>query len=420
MSEPLRQSKARCLLTAALPRSSICPIQDGALSRWDERSSLGRAVLGLVGSEEYPYYGISVPDFLALTEWLPHEALKASGKVKQMGEADEVIFVSHQWCSFSHPRNQLRPRATSSRASSSMALQTQIRTLMKGKTAVQSDYALDGGYQYSMLTTGKEWAKQLPNMYLWVDYCSIPQPGAAAGGVHAAQHSDHREGEGDLVAQLKAAVNSIPSYLARSTMMWILVPPVNHESLEGAICDFNSWRKRGWCRLEFAASKLCAGDDMPCMVITSATATPEYCAPCDIFKLCAGRGDFTVDSDRDAVNDTLTKMLRAAKVEQYAKEDITLSRMMQVFSPLFVPRNAYYGAEGSGGLDQLKSFLKWRSDAEEAAWEAETGWNSLTLAARWTTGRLSTSCSHRMRRRSSACLLRRAMTCVVRGKRMLR
>ena len=250
---------------------------------------------------------------------------------------------------------------------------------MKGKTAVKSDYALDGGYQYSMLTTGKEWAKQLPNMYLWVDYCCIPQPGAAAGGVHAAQHSDHREGEGDLVAQLKAAVNSIPSYLARSTMMWILVPPVKHESLEGAICDFNSWRKRGWCRLEFAASKLCAGDDMPCMVITSATATPEYCAPCDIFKLCAGRGDFTVDSDRDAVNDTLTKMLRA-KVEQYAKEDITLSRLMQVFAPLFVPRQAYYGAEGSGGLDQLKSFLKWRSDAEEAAWEAETGWNLLTLA----------------------------------------
>ena len=86
------------------------------------RSSLGRAVLadsGLVGSEEYPYYGISVPDFLALTEWLPHEALKASGQVRQMGEADGVIFVSHQWCSFSHPDpagNQLR------------ALQTQIRT----------------------------------------------------------------------------------------------------------------------------------------------------------------------------------------------------------------------------------------------------------------------------------------------------
>ena len=87
---------------------------------------------------------------------------------------------------FSHPDpagNQLR------------ALQTQIRTLMKGKTAVRSDSALDGTYGYSMVTPGKEWKNKLPNMYFWVDYCSIPQP-AAAGGVHAAQHSDHREGQG--------------------------------------------------------------------------------------------------------------------------------------------------------------------------------------------------------------------------------
>jgi len=182
------------------------------------------------------------------------------------------------------------------------------------------------------------------------------------------------------VAQLKAAVNSIPSYLARSTMMWILVPPVKHESLEGAICDYNSWRRRGWYRLELAASKLCAGDDMPVMVITSATSTPEYCGPCDIFKFCAGNGDFTVDTDRDAVKETLTKMLKA-KVETYAKADLTLARLLQVFSPLFIPREAYYGKEeGVEGLDRLKSFLKWRSDEEEAAWEAETGWNLLTLA----------------------------------------
>ena len=305
------------------------------------RSSLGRAVLADSGglAEEYPYYGISVPDFLELTEWLPHEALKASGRVKQMGEADEVIFVSHQWTSFSHPDpagNQLR------------ALQTQIRTLMKGKTAVRSDSALDGTYGYAMVTPGKEWKNKLPNMYLWVDYCCIPQPGAAAGGVHAAQHSDHREGEGDLVAQLKAAVNSIPSYLARSTMMWILVPPVKHESLEGAICDFNSWRKRGWCRLEFAASKLCAGDDMPCMVITSATATPEYCAPCDIFKLCAGRGDFTVDSDRDAVNETLTKMLRA-KVE-FCAENRGSRSLVEFHTGRTVRQGRYYSLAAHAGL----------------------------------------------------------------------
>ena len=138
------------------------------------RSSLGRSVLidsGLA-SEEYPFCAISVPDFLGLTEWLPHQDLKASGKVREMGDTEEVLFCSHQWCSFDHPDpagDQLR------------ALQAQIRTLMKGKTKTASNVMLDAVYKYPMLTTGKEWARRLPNMWIWVDYLSIPQPGA--GGV---------------------------------------------------------------------------------------------------------------------------------------------------------------------------------------------------------------------------------------------
>ena len=45
----------------------------------------------------------------------------------------------------------------------------------------------------------------------------------------------------DLVEQLKAAVDSIPSYVERSAMMWILVPPCKHQDLEGAICDKPGW-----------------------------------------------------------------------------------------------------------------------------------------------------------------------------------
>ena len=69
------------------------------------RSSLGRSVLLDSGglAEEYPFCAISVPDFLELTEWQPHQDLKASGKVKEMGGTEEVLFCSHQWCSFTHP-----------------------------------------------------------------------------------------------------------------------------------------------------------------------------------------------------------------------------------------------------------------------------------------------------------------------------
>ena len=62
-----------CHLTA---RAETCPRDGCSQARLPNskmvRSSLGRAVLADSGGleEEYPYYGISVPDFLALTEWL--------------------------------------------------------------------------------------------------------------------------------------------------------------------------------------------------------------------------------------------------------------------------------------------------------------------------------------------------------------
>ena len=120
-----------------------------------------------------------------------------------------------------------------------------------------------------------------------------------------------------LVEQLKAAVDSIPSYIERSCMMWVVVPPCKHQNLD-TICDFASWRRRGWCRMEFAASKLACGSDMPLMVIKSQEQPPEFINPCDMFKLNPARGEFSVEADRDKVNATLKTMLHA-KAESYAQ-----------------------------------------------------------------------------------------------------
>ena len=120
--------------------------------------------------------------------------------------------------------------------------------------------------------------------YVWHDFTCIPQPlaqklkleraagaattGTADGGApphagmvappHAGMiGADHRKASVEpdssvalLAEQLKSAVDSIPSYVERSTMLWILVPPCDHHDIEGAVCDFNSWRSRGWCRME--------------------------------------------------------------------------------------------------------------------------------------------------------------------------
>ena len=51
--------------------------------------------------------------------------------------------------------------------------------------------------------------------------------------------------------QLALAVNSIPAYARASSLMLVLTPFIRHKDRKN-ICSFQSWRKRGWCRLEGA------------------------------------------------------------------------------------------------------------------------------------------------------------------------
>ena len=100
-------------------------------------------------------------------------------------------------------------------------------------------------------------------------YFCMPQPSASKAGVGTTHSTtDHRlmkidasldtDGDGsvsiaELVEGLKKAVESIPSYIERCTQMWVLVPACEHVDVEGAACDFFSWRSRG-CASGTAAS----------------------------------------------------------------------------------------------------------------------------------------------------------------------
>ena len=56
----------------------------------------------------------------------------------------------------------------------------------------------------------------------------------------------------DSHAQLRA-IGSIPYYIERSTYFLVVAPRAEHRET-GARCDLESWRGRGWCRLEEAAN----------------------------------------------------------------------------------------------------------------------------------------------------------------------
>lgn len=387
------------------------------------RGALGDAVLSKSAVQgSYPLCAMSVPTLLSLEKWIPHQDLLEAGMVIEMTpellKEKDVIFCSHQWVSFNHPDpggEQLR------------ALQQTMNKLLSGQHTVESNFNLNAVYGTLDRYTPEMWQKNLPEMYVWFDYISIPQPGALINAASDAlkqeldansdgvieqsellspgvstskKNSDHRLLSASdqrvltLIEQLKAAVDSIPSYVERSAMMWILVPPCKHHDLKGVICDFNSWRDRGWCRMEFAAGKLASGEDMPIMVIKSLADAPEFFNPCDTFKLCAARGNFSVDSDRSSVNATLEKMLAAkARFYEEEKDDWVLSRFVMAFSPVFVPRThgggendtasedaATAAAQGESAVARMKRRMRWRGDEAEAGWFKETGWSLLLLA----------------------------------------
>ena len=399
------------------------------------RSSLGGAALSST-SARYPMYVIPVKTLLELQQWEPHQNLLAKGKLVEVTpEVDlEIVFVSHQWTSFEHPDPTGEQLAR---------LQAVLRQLMAGQTSVMGNPQLQVIYSSTFETKGEQWAATLPKVCVWFDYVSIPQPGAVDDAATAdaapsvkkmpslkkmatsdhrvidaaataavessSSHASHTEGaaarKAELVRQLVDAVDSIPSYVERSAQMWVLVPPTAHNSVADGVCNFASWRSRGWCRMEFAAAKLACGDEMPVMIIEGAAKPLVYFNPCDTFKLRSSRGAFSVDDDRTVVNKTLASMLRAKAASFAALGDVTLSRLVFVFRPVFVdaeyvdaldadtPATAgtpEYGAVAASGeykpaaetaVERLKRRLAWRSDAEEAAWEKETGFNLLTLAA---------------------------------------
>ena len=65
---------------------------------------------------------------------------------------------------------------------------------------------------------------------VWLDFWSVPQ---AAEAVVARSH----------------AIDAIPAFVEASAFMLVICPPVVHEAT-GKRCDFASWCRRGWCRLE--------------------------------------------------------------------------------------------------------------------------------------------------------------------------
>lgn len=195
----------------------------------------------------HPMLVMSASTCVSIDRMTPCEEAQRLGQVWSVSPGSMVAFVSHQWLSFAHPdpdgiqlscfqvflKEILCGRAREVMGPDSWeALSTGT---LKGNTtsAVTRDAIARNAGVIEDLTPGSL-AKAIAAGYIWLDYASIPQV--------------------DNIGKLNA-INSIPSYVEDSTWFIVLAPRAVNKST-GLVCDFSSWRSRGWCRLEETANYL--------------------------------------------------------------------------------------------------------------------------------------------------------------------
>ena len=68
---------------------------------------------------------------------------------------------------------------------------------------------------------------------------------------------------------------------------------MTHADLPSVTCNYGSWLKRGWCRLEMISLMLSRFNDMPVIVVTGPECQPFMISPTTIMARPAGAGEFT-------------------------------------------------------------------------------------------------------------------------------
>mmetsp|Transcript_30138 Transcript_30138/g.76154 ORF Transcript_30138/g.76154 Transcript_30138/m.76154 type:complete len:679 (-) Transcript_30138:137-2173(-) len=247
----------------------------------------------------YPMHVISVVDLLKMPKMVPHQELKSRGVLKEYTSDifGKVIGVSHQWLGYSAPDPEGVHLHT---------LQEVLRRLMAGEWSTVEFYWLYA-VMFKATSMKANWKASLPEMYVWLDYFSMPQvlTGADKACMQAAAQ----------------AVQSIPSYMERCALLMVVAPPCKHNDT-GLVCNYATWRGRGWCRTELLACSL-APRQIPLMVCTGVNATPFLIHTCDGPRLSVGDGVFScctlghelngrrLDCDKVKVHAVLRTMLRA-------------------------------------------------------------------------------------------------------------
>jgi len=202
-----------------------------------------------------------IPSFMDLQRFESHAALDAQHKLVEAADENCVHLISHQWLSNTHPDPngvQLRRmkdilREILAEGAEELFTEEDWPMFLRGLSAGTAKAAQIAESRKLMQLDANGVLTDVKDGLIWMDFFSIPQISDRVGSFDQC-----------LEENLKA-VNSIPAYVERCDYFWVLTPNAVHAD-SGIVCDFDSWRSRGWCRLEEWANALCLNRKMPLVI----------------------------------------------------------------------------------------------------------------------------------------------------------
>ncbi|CAE7595601.1 ANK2 [Symbiodinium sp. CCMP2456] len=239
-------------------------------------------------------YTVPLLTLLEMREALPHETLKAQGRLRifsrRLGKA---VYVSHEWVSKQHPDPKFEKLGI---------LQDAVKMIMSELDIIPPDAI--GGQLYSDNKGIQTREFRRPeSLYFWYDYFSCPQ----------------------LPEQniRKTVASCIPQYIARSDFFFALCPAV--VTAEGHTHSPSSWAKRGWCRFERAVREMSGS-----WILVQGPRTMEVLAQPQIVNSyggAPGEGNFAEEVDKALIAEVLPEVLREQMMSSLRAGDVVAYRV---------------------------------------------------------------------------------------------
>jgi len=306
-----------------------------------------------------------------------HQNLKDMGFLvnwTDVPSAAEIIFVSHEWLSWAHPDpggEQLK------------VLCRVLERLKKGRLDTEMDPMHTIMYKHKFTTKGKDWTAMLKRTYLWVDWFSMPQPGAEKEDEIGKKRMANLRERGSM------AIRSIPAYVERSDFIMILVPGCHHSNRNVPTC-YRTWRRRGWCLLELYAAVMARDSSNPPLLVRSERGTPMWMSPMEVMKLSIGMADFTccqrnhvittetqkivsggkvkkIPCDKPIAGGILEQLINAKIIHQFtAENDLVMARLHYVFKHWWmrelIEKKPFVADKSKSAVEKFKKKLRWIDD----------------------------------------------------------